>query len=86
MKNLDFPTYADAYFDLRYRSGEIAFHTWKSARSHVRGFARFLRETGRTGSLPLSEVGPGILQGVHNLDSSIERGYAGLSIFWALEA
>jgi integrase len=62
MKNLDFPTYADAYFDLRYRSGEIAFHTWKSARSHVRGFARFLRETGRTGSLPLSEVGPGILQ------------------------
>ena len=58
----DFPAYAEAYFLLRYRSGEIAFHTWKNACSHVRGFADFLRETGRSGSLPLVEVGPGILQ------------------------
>ena len=58
----DYPTYAEAFFDLRHRSGEIAFHTWKSACSHVRSFVRFLRETGRTGPLPLSEVGPGLLQ------------------------
>lgn len=62
MAKLDFLTYADAYFDLRYHSGEIAFHTWENARSHLRGFARFLRETGRSSPLPISEVGPGILQ------------------------
>lgn len=58
----DFLLYAEAYFDLRYRSGEIAFHTWKNARSHLESFARFLRETGRPAPLPLTEVGPDLLQ------------------------
>ena len=58
----DFLTYAEAYFDLRYHAGEIAFHTWKCALSHVRSFARFLRETDRPGLLPLSGVEPGLLQ------------------------
>ena len=58
----DFLLYAKAYFDLRYRSGEIAFHTWKNACSHLESFARFLRETARPAPLPLTEVGPGLLQ------------------------
>lgn len=58
----DFIPYAEAYFDLRFRSGEIAFHTWKSAQSHLGSFARFLRETGRSGPLSLAEVDPDLLQ------------------------
>ena len=58
----DFLTYAEAYFDLRYRTGEIAFHTWRSSLSHLRNFGHFLQETGRDGPLPLDGIGPDILQ------------------------
>lgn len=61
MKN-DFPSYAEALYDLRYQTGDIAFHTWKSSVSHIRSFGLFLRETGRSGPLPLSGVGPEIMQ------------------------
>ena len=58
----DFLAYAEAYFDLRYQTGEIAFHTWNSSLSHIRRFGRFLRETGLRGPVPLSGVGPELLQ------------------------
>ena len=58
----DFLAYAEAYFDLRYQAGEIAYHTWKSSLSHLRRFDLFLRETGRSSPLPLAGVGPSLLQ------------------------
>lgn len=58
----DFLAYAEAFFDLRYQTGEIAFHTWKSSLSHLRRFGLFLRETGRDGPLPFDRLGPEILQ------------------------
>ncbi len=58
----DFLPYAEAYFDRRFHAGEIAFHTWKNARSHLESFAHFLQETGRSAPLPLSEMDPDLLQ------------------------
>ena len=58
----DFLTFAEAFFDLRHQTGEIAFHTWKSSLSHLRRFGLFLQEGGRNGPLPLSEVGPELFQ------------------------
>lgn len=58
----DFLTYAEAYFDLRHQTGEIAFHTWKSSLSHLRRFGHFLRETGHSDALSLAGMGPEILQ------------------------
>ena len=58
----DFLAYAEAFFNLRYETGEIAFHTWKSSLSHLRSFGFFLRETGRGGHLPLDRMGPELLQ------------------------
>jgi integrase len=58
----DFLPYAEAYFGLRHQAGDIAFHTWKNSVSHLRSFGRFLRETGRSGPLLLSRVGPELFQ------------------------
>lgn len=58
----DFLTYAEAYFDLRYHAGDIAFHTWKNSVSYLRSFGRFLRETGRGGPLSFADVGPDLMQ------------------------
>jgi integrase len=58
----DFLPYAEAYFDLRYQAGDIAFHTWKNSVSHLRSFGRFLRETGRSAPVPLSGASPELFQ------------------------
>ena len=58
----DFNTFAAEYYNRRYESGDIAFHTWANSLSRLRDFSSFLERKGYGKAIGFGTITDSLLQ------------------------